>query len=562
MRALATSSGEVGMRAAITFTIVALLLSVAVAVPSAAAAPARPFDFNGDGYGDLAVGAPLDDVGGARDAGSVTVLYGGANGTSAAGDQLWSQDSAGIAGAAERGDRFGKSLASADFDRDGYADLAVGAPGESNAASGSGVVHVLFGSTRGLAAAGDQLLQQGTNGLVNARQAFDAFGVALVAADFSGDGFPDLVVGVPGQDVSGIDAAGAVHFIKGSAGGLSTAGDRMISQDTAGVRGSAATRNTGDWSEYPQFFGASLAAGRLDGDRYADLAIGVPGEPVNYSPSAGVVHVLYGSGVGPSADRDQLWHQGIYALGENAESPESLTYDLPPEEFGRALAVGDFGNGGHDDLVIGVPGEVLTDRACNPDDGDWDEGGSGDEPPGSCRVGGAVHVLFGSADGVTAAHNEFWHPDSEGLAGSRGGRFGWALDAGDVAGSAHDDLAVGAPRRAAGGGVSILRGSPTGLTTTGNQLWTQNISGVPDTGEADDAFGASVRLVDLGRSTAADLLIGIPGEDFNGHSNAGRVQVLYSGPEGPATAGNHLWSRAIAGVAGEPAGGDQLGTVR
>lgn len=549
------------MRWSISLSGVALLMSVAVGPPSAAAAAARPFDFNGDGYGDLAVGVPLDDVGSARDAGSVNVLYGGPSGTTAAGGQLWSQNSAGVAGAAERGDRFGKAFTSADFDRDGFADLAIGSPGESAGAEGSGAVHVLYGSRRGLTAAGDQLLQQGANGLVNARQQFDAFGVSLAAGDFTGDGFSDLAVGVPGQDVSRIDAAGAVHVVRGSADGLTAAGDRLISQDTPGVAGSAATRNSDDWSDYPQHFGASVAAGALDADRFADLAIGVPGEPVSYEASAGAVHVLYGSAAGPGASRDQVWHQAAAGVADGPEQADSLDYDLPPEEFGRALAIGNFGSGGTDDLAIGVPGEVLTDYACNPEEGDF-EGRPADEPPGSCRVGGAVHVLFGTASGLAPDGSEFWHPDSEGLAGSRGGRFGWALAAGDAAATAHDDLAIGAPRRSPGGGVSLLRGSASGLTTAGNQLWTQNIAGVPDTGEADDAYGASVQLRDVGRSTAADLQVGVPGEDFNGLTNAGRVHVLYSGANGPTTAGNHLWSRANAGIAGAPAHGDQLGTLR
>jgi hypothetical protein len=56
---------------------------------------------------------------------------------------LWSQNSPGIEGVAEAGDLFGDALAAGDFNGDGRADLAIGAPGENNA---RGVVHVLYGA--------------------------------------------------------------------------------------------------------------------------------------------------------------------------------------------------------------------------------------------------------------------------------------------------------------------------------------------------------------------------------------------------------------------------------
>jgi hypothetical protein len=68
-------------------------------------------DFDGDGFDDLAIGVPEEDVGGASDAGAVNVLFGSAAGLTAAGSQIWHQDSAGVPGAAENFDRFGNVLA-------------------------------------------------------------------------------------------------------------------------------------------------------------------------------------------------------------------------------------------------------------------------------------------------------------------------------------------------------------------------------------------------------------------------------------------------------------------
>ena len=85
---------------------------------TALARAALPSDFNGDGYTDLAVGVPSEDVGHKEQAGAVNVLYGSQFGLTAAGDQHWTQDTPGVLGTAEGGpghdenpyDRFGAAL--------------------------------------------------------------------------------------------------------------------------------------------------------------------------------------------------------------------------------------------------------------------------------------------------------------------------------------------------------------------------------------------------------------------------------------------------------------------
>ena len=82
--------------------------------------------------------------------GAVNLLPGSAAGLTAAGDQFWQQDSAGVLGAAVAGDQFGDALAAGDFDADGFADLAVGVFGENQAAIFDvGAVNILPGSAAG-----------------------------------------------------------------------------------------------------------------------------------------------------------------------------------------------------------------------------------------------------------------------------------------------------------------------------------------------------------------------------------------------------------------------------
>ena len=68
-----------------------------------------------------------------------------------------------------------------------------------------------------------------------ATESGDLLGAALATGDFDGDGFDDLAIGMPFENVGGLIRAGAVNLLRGSAGGLSAVGDQLWHQDSPGV---------------------------------------------------------------------------------------------------------------------------------------------------------------------------------------------------------------------------------------------------------------------------------------------------------------------------------------
>lgn len=308
-------------------------------------------DFNGDGLGDVASGAPGESAGGAAVAGSVTVLYGTMSGLTTVGSQQWRQGGP-VPDTSEALDRFGAALAVGNFDGDGYQDLAIGVPGESVAGvAASGAVTILYGSPTGLRADRAQSFDQRTT--ASDVGADDRFGAALAAGDFDGDGSDDLAIGAPGESLGGAADAGEVTVLFGSVAGLGTGGAQVLSQ---GV-GAPGSSDAGDG------LGQALDAGDIDGDGIDDLVAGSPGE----RGGAGRIVVWLGSpgGLGTGASFSQV-----------GPAPG---VDEPGDEMGRAVRVADFDGDGHADVAVGLPGEDVNGR----------------------EDAGAVVVLMGSSGGLT-----------------------------------------------------------------------------------------------------------------------------------------------------------------
>jgi hypothetical protein len=473
------------------------------------AASARS-DFNGDGFADLALGAGATQV---------HVLYGSPAGLSVAGNQLWSQDSPGIKGTAGFGDGFGSSLAAGDFNGDGFGDLAVGVEGETEIRLWGGAVNVIYGSAAGLTAAGNQFWHQNSPGIVGSVGDEDHFGWSLAAANFGKSSHDDLVIGVVGEATGGQSFAGAIQVLYGSSGGLTSAGNKLLTQNSTGIASQA---------EDSDSFGDSLAAGDFGKSAYADVAVGTPGEDIGNLPDAGVVHVLFGSAAGLKSSGSQMWSQNSRGVPEVAEEGEA---------FGFALAAADFGRDGRADLAVGVPGESRSGKG----------------------VVGGVTMLYGSRTGVTAAGSQLWSQASAGIKGAAetADGFGSALAAGDLGNSVHADLVVGVPEESVGdvpsGAVNVIYGSATGLTSAGNQHLSQGTPGIEGGLSEHAGFGYRVAVGNFGNSEPADLAIGAPNPTSQGDL-PGVVHAVYGSATGLTPTGNQLWSRDTPGILGHSTG--------
>jgi hypothetical protein len=382
-------------------------------------------NFNGDCYADLAVQAFDPDTA----LSAVFVFYGSAAGITTGHVTVFTV--ADINPGLDPDTPIGGALTAGDFDGDGYSDLAVYADANSGDAYSAGGVGVLYGSASGLSTDRRQWIDQETPGVPGTSESGDSFGSALVAADFTGDGRSDLAIGVPQESIGDVDTAGDVVVVPGSATGLTGTGATAWSQNTTGVPGT---------SEHPDQFGWALAAGDVNHDGHADLAVAAIGESIG-TVEAGDVTLLLGSATGVTATGSTAWD-------EDTSGVPGSTHD--GDEFGFALAFGDFNGDGYADLAVGVPGSEVNSMA----------------------YAGAVTVLPGTRNGLTATGSISLSQSTTGVPGASefDDTFGSALVTLPV--GTYAALVAGVPGEDAGttqdnGSVYQFPGSTAGLTTTG-----------------------------------------------------------------------------------------------
>jgi hypothetical protein len=510
--------------------LVALAAAVALALPSGGRATvmqaARPVpDFNNDGFGDLAVGAPGEDVGRRRpDAGAISVLYGRANGMRS--NRRWiTQNTPGVPGFAEAGDQFGGALVAGKFNRDAYWDLAVGAPYEDVGRAGNaGAVTILFGSGTGLGGGARARLLTQRN-----PEPGDLFGFSLAVGEIIAPAGAELAVGAPGETVGRARRAGAVSVI--SRPGIAPTHKALYQ----GIRGGTGEPGVPGVPEAGDLFGWAIAADDFMPSSGVDsLAVGAPGEDVGAAVDAGVVIVRYAAS-----------SSGRRVLRQNR--PER------GDRFGTALGDGFLTRSdGTEDLAVGAPGETI----------------------GNARRAGAVSVFETNNSGFLPRGSRNFYQGVAGVPGmaEAGDRFGAAVAVGGYS-RGLGGVALGVGGLAVGVPGENLKSVPdAGVLTLLYRLggarqeqFTQKQAGGQV--EAGDRFGEALWApFHLNPGLNEGLGVGSPGETVHGHAGAGAFSVLVGAANGGGLPTGQTFyqgprSRPYLTVGGTPEAGDAVGAA-
>ncbi|MFF6997728.1 FG-GAP repeat protein [Streptomyces sp. NPDC008313] len=482
--ALATAAAATLTGGLLTFTAVSAVAADSATVPQA--------DFNGDGIGDVAFSASGSYVSGHKAAGQVVALYGTSTGVSSAKRSVFSQNSSGVPGTAEAGDAFGAETAYADFNGDGYDDLAVSAPDEKVGTDvNGGTLAVMWGSASGLTGKAVTIPDPSVSG-------HDFWGKNLAAGDFDGDGRDDLAVG---------SSSSTIYVYKG---GISTTGTAVGGRSTV----KPAIQSGGD-ARGPM----NLTAGDVNGDHMTDLVVD-----------------------GYETETDYGWNTNYWLPGTASGLSVASAQALKP---GVITAIGDVNGDGFGDVVSGAywNKETLEDGTTVPDSA---LGGEVHVTYGSASGPAQTAGITQETSGVPGSSEEDDFFGYELDLGDVNGDGYQDL----IVGSAGEDL--GGVDDA--GSLTVLYGSSAGVrTSSGAQFFAQSTAGVPGTDETNDALGAEVKLDDVNGDGKADLLAGSYENSGNGsvlYMPSDGTEITTSGARtiSPSTSGVSTTGTPLFGV--------------
>ncbi|MET0693389.1 MAG: FG-GAP repeat protein, partial [Propionibacteriaceae bacterium] len=409
-----------------------------------------------------------------------------------------------------------------DFNGDGWSDAAVADPYATVAGViEAGRVQVLYGDSDARVGQGARgLVRQGAGSVADVPETRDRFGSSLAVADIDCDGFSDLVVGVPYEDLAGQADSGLVQVVFGAAAGLGL-GDasRSIYQPTFGT-----AVHAGDQLGFAVDAMEDVGQGGTPNpDAYA-IAVGAPGWDVGGATNAGWVGFLV------------AYDGGNISMGVTQDSPGIPGAAEAGDRFGAAVTLNYLvGEKTTVDAAVGVPNEDV----------------------GTLADAGAVTVIrdvYFDPTGISLDQS------TAGVAGDpeKGDRFGESLDSIQV--GATTRLAVGVSHEdvgSAGDAGSVQLFSSNGATLTATQGLTQDTAGVSGVSEGGDLFGDRLAFAGPAPGVGSTrLAVGTPGED-SAATNNGLVQV-FPVTDLDAEVG---YGQDSPGVPGAPQTGDRFGAA-